>query len=386
MKKLLTLILGVIVFGSFFLSQTTKAAVFKVPKEEGGNIVIAKDEMVKNLYTAGNVVLIDGNIDKNLYAGGNTVTVNGDVEEGVYAGGSTIIIRGNVGNSVHAGGGNVHIESIIKEDIFLGGGNITLSKNAMINRDAYIGGGTVKINSPINGNVFVGAGEVVINSKINGNLKIEADKVEFGENAEIVNVTYSSPKEAKIDKGAVISGKVDFKIKEKEKTKEKREYAGGLLGLVSIMFIIKILISFVTGLVLIKVFKKLSDKVVTNGLGNYMLNIGIGFGVMIVSPIILLALLISIIGASLALIGTIIYILLLILSCTYGSISLGSLVVKIIGKKKEYVVNWQAVAVGVVMVSLINIVPIIGCLVVFAFTLISLGSLSKMFYQGMVKK
>ncbi|MAF20199.1 MAG: hypothetical protein CMI55_00795 [Parcubacteria group bacterium] len=382
-QKILYLIVTVLLL-SFVISGAL-AAEFRVAQKQGTNITVAKDEKVKNLYTAGNVISIDGDIEKGLRAAGNMVTVNGNVENSVCAAGGTVIIRGAVGDSVHAGAGTVIIESQIQEDVFLGGGNIVISKTASIGGDLFVGGGTVDIQGSVVGDVNIGGGQVIINSKIGGNVKANVDELKLDGQAEIVgDLTYSSSKEALIADQAKVLGEINFKKAELGKTDLiKRPKA--LIGILSLAFLLKVLMGIATGLVLVYIFRNITDKAVKEALTRFWPNLGAGFSALILTPVAFIILLITVVGIGVASLTIAIYGLLILLSVTLASITFGSWLIKVFGKKSEYSVDWKTVILGVIALKLVILIPLVGWLVGLVFALISLGALVRLFYQAVVR-
>lgn len=383
-KKIIYFAVVVLLLSVFAFSAL--AAEFRVAQKEGANITVVKDEKVKNLYTAGNVVSINGDIEKSLHAAGNTVTVDGNVENSVRAVGGTVIVRGEVGNSIHAGAGTIIIEGQVQEDVFLGGGNIVISKTASIGGDLFIGGGTVDIQGPVAGNVYIGGGQVIINSKIGGEVKAKVDELRLDSQAEIVgNLTYSSAKEVFMADGAKVLGEIEFKKADIGKTNLiKRPKA--FFGILSLAFLLKLLMSIVTGLALIYVFRNIIEKTVKDSLTRFWPNLGVGFSALILTPVVFIILLITVLGIGVATLIISIYGLLVLLSASLASIAFGSWLIKALGKKSEYSIDWKAVVLGVIAFKLVILIPFIGWLVGLVFMLISLGALARLFYQGLVYK
>lgn len=384
LKKIIYFIIGIVLVGSFCISSVM-AAEFRTDKK-WGNISIDKGEKVKNLYTVGNMISINGDIEKSLYVGGNVIAVNGNVDGNVFAGGNTVIIRGNIGDSVHAGGSSIVIEGKIDEDLFIGGGNIIISKSASIGGDLFIGGGTVDIQGPVAGNVSLAGGQVIINSKIDGQIKAKVDELKLGPNAEISkNLVYSSSKEATIDEGAKILGEIEFKKTEVKKLGAFKS-RGMLFGILTLGFLIKILMGIIAGLVLIYVFRNMIERIVKESLTNFWANLGRGFATLILTPVAVIIILITIIGALLAGLIGITYVLMIFLSLILANITFGSWLIKVLKKRDKYLVNWQSVVLGVIVLNIIVSIPFVGWIVGLIFMLISLGAIYRIVYQDVVLK
>lgn len=383
-KKIIYVVLGGVLV--FCLSTSIVLAAEFRWAEKGGNVSVAKDEVVKNLYTAGNMVYIDGDIAKSLHAAGNIVAINGNVENDICVGGGTIIIRGDVGGSVHAGGGNILIEGKITGDLFVGGGNITISQSASVGGDLIIGGGIVNIEGPVAGDVLLRAGLAVINSKIGGQVKGQTDELKIGSQAEIAgDLIYKSPKEAEISDQAKILGEIDF---EKKVAKEMGFAKGSarLYGLLTLAFLLKILISIAVGLVLIYLFKEMTKKIVKQSLTSFWLSLSFGFSALILTPVAMVIFLITIIGIGLTGLLGLFYALMVALALTLAPIAFGSWIIKLVKKRDKYTINWSTVVVGVITLNIVVLVPFIGWLVGFVFMLISLGALYRTIHQSLIKR
>lgn len=348
-----------------FSSLSVSAAEFVFPEKGGGSVTI--NEELENIYTAGNVVSINANVKKGLHAGANTVMVKGDVD-----------------GSAHIGGGTVIIDGAIAEDLFVGGGNVDLTGTSSIGGDLVAGAGTITINGPIGGNILLGGGEVFINSKVAGNVKITVDKLELGDNAEIAgNLEYTSKKEIEIDESK-ISGEIIFHQK---KTAKAGLFANPkiVFGLLTFAFLLKLLGVIAVGLILVYLLKKFTGEVVRESMQKFWPSLGIGFGALVLIPVACIILAISLIGLWVAGILITLYALLIALSSVFASIILGTWLVKLVTKKKEYVIDWKAVVVGMIVMKLLIFIPFIGWLAKFIFFLIGLGALTLWFYRKIVQ-
>lgn len=375
------LVLGIILV-SFFYVSIVMAAEFEVA-EKGGNVTI--DEEIKNLYTAGNIVSINADIEKSLHAAGNVVTISGDVENNIYVVGGTVVIKGDIGGSVHAGAGNILIEGEIEDDLFLGGGTITLSESSSIGGDLIVAAGVAEVNGPVDGDIHLSGGEVFIDSKIGGEVNIKAgEELRLGSKAEIVgDLKYSSVKEVVMDEGAKILGETTYK-------KIKVENGGLLkkpkkfMGILTLGFLIKLLITITAGLVLVYLLRNITEKVIKESLGYFWANLGRGFGALILIPIACIILAVTVIGLWLAGLISVTYILMILLSSVLASIVFGSWLIKVLGKKSEYPINWKAVVVGVIVLNIVVLIPFIGWFVKFVFVLISLGAVFQLVRKNIV--
>ena len=73
--------------------------------------------------------------------------------------------------------------------------------------------------------------------------------------------------------------------------------------------------------------------------------------------------------------------MLLTLSSVFAGIILGTWLIKVLTKRQEYVIDWKAIVVGVIVIKLLALIPFVGWLPKFIFFLIGLGALVKWLYR-----
>ncbi|MFH0927914.1 MAG: hypothetical protein V1821_00390 [bacterium] len=375
-----------LMFGLTFTSSAVQAADFRAPSNGSDSVTVGKSEVITNLYTAGAMVTISGDILKSLHVGGGTIMINGNVGGSVYAGGGTVMLRGDVGGSAHLGGGNIIVDSKITDDLFVGGGNIAISDSATIGGDLIIGGGSVTIDGAVSGNLIIGGGQVTLNGEIGGSVKGEVDSLSLGASAKIGrDLDYKASKEASIASGAQVLGTTTFGLL----TSDIRGVRTGRSlpsGALVIALLVKFLISITTGLVLVYLFRKITEPIIKQSLTSFWSSLGLGFAGLILTPILAVILAITIIGLGLAGIMGTAYVVLLIAAKALTYIVFGSWLIKLITKQKNYTARWQEVVVGALVLGAIGTIPYLGWLVVLIFMLIGLGALYQLIYRSLWKK
>lgn len=385
LKKILLSSLVLIFIFSLSVSGVW-AAEFLIANESG-IVTVASDEEVANLYTVGNSINIDADVEKDLYAAGNLITINGNVEDDLMLVGNMIIIRGDVGGSLRVAGANILIEGKIGEDLIVAGGTVVLAKTGFVGGDLVLAGGVLEVRGEVVGDALIGGGQVTINNKIGGSVKAEIDEqLNLGKQAEIVgNLVYKAPKELQMDAGAQILGEIEYKKLVKGKA-YKSGLTGAFFGALSLAFLLKILMFIVTGLVLVYLLKKFTTTTVKEALDNFWPNLGLGFAAFILTPIAIIILLVTVLGISLGGLLGVAHALLVVLAFSLAGIAFGSWLLKVIKKKHDYQVDWQAVVLGVIVLSFVKFIPFLGWLVALVFMLISLGALYRLTWQAFFKK
>ena len=377
-KKAL-LVLLVIIFT--FISCSVFAADFIGP-DDSGNVNIEKSEKLKNVFAAGNILKIQASIFKNLFAAGSSIEINGDVEHDLWVAGSTIYINGNVGGNIYVAGSSIEIAGKVDGDIFCISGNFLFKDTASSNGNLYINSGIIDLRGIINDDIYLNAGQVNIQSKIKGNVNINSTGIiKIGSETIIDgNLTYNSIEEANIEDGVKIVGETKF---------SKTEFAKKDIGkrrILNISFWMKMLIGIATGMMLVYLFGRITNPIVKESLTNFWSSLGIGFAGLFVGPIAIIFLFITMLGSYIGLISGTLYVLFLILSTALAGVTLGSLLLKTYKRDNEYTNNWLSVLIGIIIISFAKLIPIIGWLPGFVFTIIGFGAFLKLSYKFLSSK
>lgn len=361
MKKIFAYVL---VLGALVVPAVLFAAEFRA----GENPSVERGEKISDdVYIAGGGVTSAGAVAGDLIIGGASVVISGDVAEDVMAGGGTVSILSNVGDDVRAGGGTIVINGKVAGDVILGGGQVSISGEG-IGGDVVIGGGNVRIDAPIAGDLIVGGGNVLINAPVGGNVKIEADAITLGKSAVIAgNITYTSRAELIKEAGAVVNGTVDFTQKKSAKS-DPRVYA----AMFSIGLLWKLLTLLVSALLIGLALRRYSQKIVEIAFDRSLSALGRGVVVMIVMPIVSVALLVTLVGIPLGIVGLLGFAIVMICAWIVTPIILGSVVYHY-ATKEAMTVSWKTILLGVVLFVLGGAVPFIGGLAQALLVVMTLG-------------
>ena len=99
-----------------------------------------------------------------------------------------------------------------------------------------------------------------------------------------------------------------------------------------------------------------------------------GLVVLIVLPVVSGALLVSVIGIPLGMLGMLAFIMMMIFAHLASAVVVGSVAHKWIRHPAGYIVNWKTVLLGVTIVFFLGLIPFVGAIVKAAACLITLGA------------
>jgi cytoskeletal protein CcmA (bactofilin family) len=331
---------------------------------------VAQHERIQNdVYLAGSSVTSAGTVVGDVIAGGGTVVVSGEVSADVIAGGGTVTVLSTVGDDVRAGGGTLVVMGKIGGDAILGGGQITLGGPGVAG-DVAVGGGTVRIDAPVMGSVKIGGGAVYINSQINGKVEVDADTLTLGRNA-VINgdLIYKATKEVTEEPGALVKGKVNFTPRA---TNAEAFPVAAFAAIFSLWVIGKFLALLAASLVVGLMFRRYSNRVVEQATARPWFEMGRGLLAVAAIPVISALLCVTVVGIPLGILGFLSFAALMLFSWIVTPFIVGSVVYGYIAKQTE--VSWKTILLGVIIYSVLGVIPVLGWLAQLLVSLIAIGS------------
>ncbi|OGM97106.1 hypothetical protein A2532_02955 [Candidatus Wolfebacteria bacterium RIFOXYD2_FULL_48_11] len=335
-----------------------------------------------DLYIAAQTNVIAGEVSGDLAIIGGNVLITGNVEQDLIAAGGTVDILGSIGDDLRAVGGTVTIGQHVGGDVVAAGGMIHIISGAKIDGDILVAAGQVIIDGEVMGTVKISGGEVVINGAVGKSVVVRAsERVSIGAGATIGgDLAYRSANAVILAEGATIAGETKFEKIERPTRVDKRASAA-MAGLLGVMALLRLAAMIITAVLAVVLFRKATQSLTKSSIDHFGRELIRGFVVLVVIPFAILFALISIIGLGLGIAGILAYALLFMIAKVLASILFGTVVLKLIKKKKDYEVTWQSAVVGVIALSIVSLVPIFGWIVACLAFLVSMGSISMLLYQ-----
>ena len=238
-------------------------------------------------------------------------------------------------------------------------------------RDLYVAGATIKIDSNIDRNIYAGGDKVTIKGEIGGNVNISADTIIIEEGTTISGtLTYPDTATINIAEEATIEKTKVYEVKKIETTVSwKTIIREKIIGYLSLLVIAFLLISLHS-----KLLKTIKGE--KKEIGYAFKLAGIGFLVLIATPVVALFAIISLIGLPLGIIIAMLYGILIYISMIPTSIYIGNWVVNK-NMKNDYLV----LAVSLLIIYMIRIIPIIGGIIGFLSLILGLGIYASVFHK-----
>ena len=340
----------------------------------GDVITIGSNETINDdLYVAGRTIEVLGTIRGDLIAAGATVMISGTVTGDVAAGAGQIRVTGDVGGSVRTVGGDIAIDGRVGEDVIGAAGNVSVGSRGTVGRDVYVGSGALLISGRVGRNVTAGAGDMTISAPVGGDVQAEAGRLRLTQGASVGGaLRYTSDEPADIAQGVPIQGGVQQRLRERRPEGQPTPPIVDIL----IVWLRAVVGLFVLGLLLELLAPGISARTLATVTRTPAVSILTGILAFFIIP--LVAALVFFVGFLLGgwWIGLIIlalYGVILAASVPILASAVGRLLLDALGRRRVHFA-W-ALLLGVVVVTLVGLIPIAGGLLVGLAALVAFGGL-----------
>ncbi|MBG6226399.1 cytoskeletal protein CcmA (bactofilin family) [Arthrobacter sp. CAN_A2] len=342
-RRVLAAVLAVITL----VLATGSASVAASPASGPSTVPAVVNDGVGPQFYGDSVIDITNDVDGDVYAAGQSVTISGDVTGDVIAAAQTITITGNVDGNVRLAGQDVTINGAIARSGTIFASIVKVTDAGSFGGDLVGAAESIVLTGAVGRDVVVGVGSLTIDGTVGG------------------NVTYTSDRDARIAGGAV-SGTVERVVSPEPPTVEASPWAmfiGWLLGLLYALVALS-LVTALAGLLLPRVLHRVTNHLVPTPWRALL----VGFVASIAVPIALVVILVTIIGAPLALAGFLIWLTLTLATFVHVAYYIGRLLFR--GDQPPVV---KALVGGVILIVALQI-PWLNIAVWAAMVLLGLGA------------
>ncbi|MFE8602232.1 bactofilin family protein [Archangium violaceum] len=177
----------------------------------GDEVRVGPQEVIdEDLYAFGRVVDIQGTVRGDVIAMGRQVDISGTVEGDVMSAASNTQISSPVRGSLRAAGGDLSVSGPVGEDAMLAAGNLRLTPEARVGKDLYLASGDARLYAPVQGELRAAAGTLTLAAPVAKDAHAEVGTLRLTEEARVGgNLSYRSDRDAQLASGAVVSGTVE---------------------------------------------------------------------------------------------------------------------------------------------------------------------------------
>jgi len=342
--------------------------------QQVGETVTKRGTIQEDQYLAGRTVDVRADVRGDVVVVGGQVLIAERVSEDVLAAGGTVDVGGDVLDDVRAAGGTVTLRGRIGSDAIAAGGTVLLEPSATVGGRAWFGGGDIRVAGRVATRLRASGDRVAISGVVEGDVEVVAQHVEILPSARITgSLTYRSPHEAQIDPAAVIGGDVVRLPFKGPSTRAK------LLGRVLLIMSLGAL-----GAVLILLFPGFSQGVVGTLRNDPWLSAALGIGALVGGPVLGILLVVTLVGAALGITGLAVYMLVILAGLLAGALCVGELILGLLSQSSRGSLGASILAllIGLVILSLLRWIPVVGEVTCAVVLLLGLGALVLQAYRA----
>ncbi|MCY1081675.1 hypothetical protein [Archangium lansingense] len=336
----------------------------------GDVVQVGPQEVIEeDLYAFGRVVNIEGTVRGDLIVAGQQVDISGTVEGDVMSAAARSQISSQIRGSLRAASNELSVLGPVGEDAMLAAGNLRLMPNAQVGRDLYLASGEARVEAPVLGELRAAAGTLTLSAPVGQDASAEVGTLRLTDGARINgDLSYRSDRDAQLAPGAVVAGSLEHLAPEHEK--ERGLVQGFYFWLRSLVGL------FALGLLFALLAPRFARRVSTMLRQRPLPSLGWGAALFVSIP--LLASFVFLVGLLLggwwiALFILGLYALAIALSFPVVGLFLGQWLLERFHKTGTHLV--LALLVGLVLLTLVGRVPVLGALVALATILFGLGAL-----------
>lgn len=374
MKKL-TIFLSLLI--TFFVFVPSTQA--KVIVEKDNNIVIEKSEVITDdLYLAGDTVDIFGTVNGDVYVGASVVNFSGTITGDLVIGAGQVTINGQIGDDLIIGAGDVTVtDSIIGDGLVVGAGSVKVNDQSKINGSLLAGTGMLDNQAPVLRNLMVGAGKLRHNNLVGGEAYLGGEEISIGPKTVINgNLNYATQKDIQLDEQAMVKGEMfrhNAQVGKWDDRQLKEDISKGWHTAKYTFKAISFFSSLIVGLVLLWLFKKQTLSIAENIKSKFISSLGWGFVLLLLTFPALTLLAITVVGFPLAAILGLLFAIDLYLAKLFTAMAIGLSLSSYFKWKKTS--PQTLFALGLLVYSLLCLVPVVSLFVKLTSLLVGLGGL-----------
>lgn len=353
---------------AFFVSLSTASAQSPLPSASPAPIMMMEAALVKGptFMAEENLVLAEHYAGPVFAAGGN-ITMSGEVDQDLVVAGGTIRVTGTVSGDVYAVGGTILIDGNVKGNVITAGGEVQVAPTAEIGGTLITGTERLSFAGRMMGPLYAGANRLFLNGQIGGDVWAGGETLELGQAASIAgNLRAQVGQPYSPDPDATVAGTTDVQQQTRPEKPERR-FQAGLLGKALFQtgwrFALLALGLFFVPAVLHAGVERLTHNSAEAFLSGIVTLIGL--------PFLMMVLFVTLIGAPLAGLLFLVYLLVLLTAWVVPSLWVGQ---RILPGQNEYI---QAL-LGVVIIVALGLLPIVGGLIKLVLAVFGFGVVWKL--------
>jgi len=359
--KIVTLTLGLVILSGLVFVGVANAQSFK----SGDTISVPASETINGmLFATGSNIDIAGTVNGDVYCAGQTINISGTVNGDVICAGQTVNVSGKIDGSLRLAGQTVTLSGTIGNSATIATQDLTIDKNAVITRDLLGGSQNVTVNGSIGRDFVSGTRSLTVYGTVGRDVRGGLDTLTVGSTGVIGgNVDYYGTKDPVVTTGGKITGTITRTTPKKQQFTDYSPVAFAIGW-----FIYSFIAMLALALVMVGLFPRVLEKSAAETMKKPGKAALVGALAIILTPVFIVMLFMTVIGAPLAILTILTWIVIMILSTPFAAFLLGRALLRD-AKQKPIVV--MLLGASILIVS--YFIPIIGFITLIAAYLFGVG-------------
>ncbi len=309
----------------------------------------------------------------DVYAVARTLLVDGTIEGDLLASGGSLVIQGKVGQDARIAGGQVSVTGTIGRNLTVAGGNLELTRTGSVTGGLVAAAGNIIAGAPVGRDAKIAAGNLTVSNQISGNLHVAAGRIRMTSNAVLEgDLMVWSDEAPLIDDYAQLKGTVIHKSLPEFETPSREKLLGAVAAVWMFLKAMSFISTLILGLLLIYLFPSYEQTLAGSLRTRPWASLGVGFAVLVLAPVLSVMLAVTLVGAPLALILMGLYFIALYIARIPVLIWAGAAVAGLF--KRSPRPGW-ALVIGLLIYSVVTLIPFVGGLICLFVLLFGLGAL-----------
>ena len=334
--------------------------------------VLRAGQIVQGDYFAfGPHVEISGIVNGDLYAAGGEVLIDGVVNGDVIVAGAKVILSGTVAQDARIAGAQVTVSGTIGRNATLGGADVHLTETAKVRDNLIAGGGHVQLAGSVGRDARVGAWKATLSNQIERDLIVAAGSVRLTSKATVGGrLRYWGEAAPSIDEEATVRGAITQRpLPEGWSIERARQ---GLVGIRLMAAFIGFVSTLILGLVLLRVYPVFARRVTATIRERPTAALGWGTVALVATPVVALSFVVTLFALPIGLLLFALYGATVYLARVYAITYVGQILIR--RQEDSSSLAWPFVA-GLVLYSVLSLIPVVGGLLTLLTVLFGLGAL-----------
>lgn len=311
----------------------------------------------------------------DIFAAGGEVVLEAVTAVDLIAAGGSLRLRDVSAEDVILAGGEIDLAAQVRDDIIAAGGRIRQRPDSTVAGYAILVGGDIELAGTIQGNLKAAGGRIRLTGTVEGDVELSGRSITLAPSARIGGkLTYRSGSQAEIAADAVVAGGIEWI---ETQPLEISIWTGIAIGI--LVYAVLIAGLGLVGAALQAAIPDLIAGSVEAAGQRRWVALGLGFALLVATPVAASLLFFTIIGAPLAVFVYLLYCVMLAVSLVIAAYWTGARIARPMGWSYDgEPVGWRIVwtLLGLFVLSLVLIVPLLGFLLVVLALALATGGLA----------